>query len=291
MILNQTYYKNLLNSTTEFTYPIDTYKTVHLSTYLILSNYSKRNIHINIPNIDKYFEQILALLYTKFSVKIFQNYADFPPIVVGSKWIHKTKFEKNKFEITSCIKDNIVLKDKKKGLSITNISEENLFKNFFPAQNRNIKPIKEYSDFFKNYSEWFITFGEIPTHFSKKVVFVSNKSIFEKCHNHYTPTIYYPNKRENNQVLIKTIPALDDCLVYFTPKYEVCFEQLLDKGKQIDTVILCDTDLDSIPQILQDQSRYNFKLIIITNKTENFKFNGILSWNWKLEELNLLEQL
>lgn len=291
MILNQTYYKNLLNSTTEFTYPIDTYKTVHLSTYLILSNYSKRNIHINIPNIDKYFEQILALLYTKFSVKIFQNYADFPPIVVGSKWIHKTKFEKNKFEITSCIKDNIVLKDKKKGLSITNISEENLFKNFFPAQNRNIKPIKEYSDFYKNYSEWFITFGEIPTHFSKKVVFVSNKSIFEKCHNHYTPTIYYPNKRENNQVLIKTIPALDDCLVYFTPKYEVCFEQLLDKGKQIDTVILCDTDLDSIPQILQDQSRYNFKLIIITNKTENFKFNGILSWNWKLEELNLLEQL
>jgi hypothetical protein len=286
-MINPKYYHALLN---KYSISNESKKTTVLTGNVILANYERKNLHFNFPKNDCHFEEVVNLIYEKLSIDIFQKYADFSPIVVGSKWIHKTKFEKNKFEIISCVKNNIVLKDKKKGLSITNIDEENLFKNFFPALNRNIKPIKDYRDFFKDYSEWFVIFGAIPTHFSKKVVFISSKSIWEKCHNHYTPAIYLPNKRENNRAVVKTIPALDDCIAYFTPKYEVCFEQLLDKGKKIDTVVLCDTDLDTIPQILQDQARFNFKLIVISNKSDNSNFNGILSWNWGKEEIELLDQ-
>lgn len=290
MMLNPIYYKELLNSYDSIGCD-ETNKVTFLSANLILSNYPKQNIHINIPDFSEIYDRILAIIFEKLSISIFQKYADFPPIVVGSKWRHKTKYKKYTFKIIECSKNNIVLKDQEKGLSISKVDEESLFKNYWPAQNRNVQPIKKYRDFFKGYSEWFNIFGTIPTHFSKKVVFISSKATWETCRKHCAPSIYLPNKREDGQVLIKSIPALDDCIAYFTHKYEVCFEQLLDRGKHIDTVVLCDTDLDTIPQILQDQARFNFKLIIVSNRTDNLRFNGILSWNWKKEELNLLEQL
>ena len=84
---------------------------------------------------------------------------------------------------------------------------------------------------------------------------------------------------------------MEDCITYFIPKYEVCFEKLLLKGVQIHTLVVCDTDLDAIPQIIQDQAAYHFKLIILTNDSEPHKFNGVYSWNWKKEEIELLEKL
>jgi hypothetical protein len=289
MILNPVYYKDLLSSVSEFNYSFDTKTTAYLSAALILSNYSKRNIHINIPNLSEIYNQTLAIIFEKVSISIFQKYADFPPIIIGSKWKHKKNLQYN-FEITSFINNTVTLSDKKTGIRATQ-NEENLYRNYWPAQNRNVQPIKEYRDFFKDFSDWFNTFGTIPTYFSKKVVFISSKSVWENCRKHRTPSIYLPHKREDNQAVIKSIPALDDCIAYFTPRYEVCFEQLLDRGKHIDTVVLCDTDLDTIPQILQDQARFNFKLIILSNTNENLRFNGVLSWNWKKEELDLLEQL
>jgi hypothetical protein len=289
MILNPTYYQDLLSSFIKLDNHADTSKVVYLSVSLILSNYLKRNIHINFPNLSEIYDQTLAIVFEKVSISIFQKYADFPPIIIGSKWKHKKNLRYN-FEVTSFINGIVTLSDKKTGTMKTP-NEENLYRNYWPAQNRNVQPIKEYRDFFKDYSEWFNTFGTIPTHFSKKVVFISSKSIWEACRKRCIPSIYLPNKREDNQSVIKSIPALDDCSAYFTPKYEVCFEQLLDRGKQIDTVILCDTDMEAIPQILQDQAKFNFKLVILSNKNDNSKFNGVLSWNWKKEEIELLEKL
>jgi len=288
MILNTAYYKELLDSFNSIDCG-ETNKVTFLSANLILSNYPKQNIHINIPNLSEIYDQTLAIIFENVSISIFQKHADFPPIKIGSKWKHKKNPQYN-FEVTSFINGIVTLSDKKTGTKKTP-NEENLYRNYWPAQNRNVQPIKEYRDFFKDYSEWFNTFGTIPTHFSKKVVFISSKSIWEACRKHCTPSIYLPNKREDNQSVIKSIPALDDCIAYFTPKYEVCFEQLLDRGKQIDTVILCDADMEAIPQILQDQAKFNFKLVILSNKNDNSNFNGVLSWNWKKEEIELLEQL
>lgn len=289
MILNPAYYNILLDSVEEFELPSNTSKVVSLSVGLTLSNYTKRNIHINIPNFQEGYCQILAIIFEKLAVSIFQKYADFPAIIIGSKWKHKKNPQFN-FELTSYANGVVTLTDKKSGTKKTP-NEENLYRNYWPAQNRNVQPIKDYRDFFKDYSEWFNTFGTIPTNFSKKVVFISSKIIWELCKKHHTPSIYLPNKREDCQAQIKSIPALDDCIAYFTPKYEVCFEQLLEHGKSIDTIVLCDTDLDFIPQILQDQAKYNFKLVILSNRNDNVRYNGVLSWNWKKEELNLLNSL
>lgn len=289
MILNPAYYNNLLNSVEEFELPSNTSKVVSLSVGLILSNYNKRNIHINIPNLQEVYCHTFTAIFEKLSISIFQKYADFPPIIIGSKWKHK-KYSQYNFEVESLSNGIITLIDKKSGTRKTP-NEENLYRNYWPAQNRNVQPIKEYRDFFKDYSEWFNTFGTIPTHFSKKAVFISSKTTWELCKKHYTPSIYLPNKREDCQAQIKSIPALDDCIAYFTPKYEVCFEQLLDRGKPIDTIVICDADLDIIPQILQDQAKYNFKLVILSNRNDNLRYNGVLSWNWKKEELNLLNSL
>lgn len=289
MILNPAYYNSLLSSVMESELPPNTLKIVSLSVSLIFSNYNKRNIHINIPNCQEAYCQILAAVFENLSVSIFQKYADFPPIIIGSKWKHK-KYPHYNFEVESLNNGIITLIDKKSGTRKTP-NEENLYRNYWPAQNRNVQPIREYRDFFKDYSEWFNVFGTIPTYFSKKVVFISSKTTWEVCKKHYTPSIYLPNKREECQAQIKSIPALDDCIAYFTPKYEVCFEQLLDREKAIDTIVLCDTDLDIIPQILQDQAKYNFKLLILSNRNDNLRYNGVLSWNWKKEELDLLNML
>ncbi|MDD4427754.1 MAG: hypothetical protein PHG64_05100 [Paludibacter sp.] len=289
MILNPTYYENLLSSDVKSECSSFTPKVVSMSVSLILSNYSKRNILINTPNFHEAYCQIISIIFEKLSISIFQKYADFPPIIIGSKWKHK-KYSQYNFEVESFNNGVITLVDKKSGTRKTP-NEENLYRNYWPAQNRNVQPIKEYRDSFKDYSEWFNTFGTIPTYFSKKVVFISSKTTWELCRKHNTPSIYLPNKREDCQAQIKSIPALDDCIAYFTPKYEVCFEQLLEHGKPIDTIVLCDTELDLIPQILQDQARYNFKLIILSNRNDNLRYNGVLSWNWKKEELDLLKLL
>ena len=289
MILNPAYYNKLLSYIIESELSSNTPKVVSLSVGVILSNYTKRNIHMNIPNNQEVYSQILTIIFEKLSISIFQKYADFPEITKGSKWKHKKNPQFN-FELTSYVNGVVTLTDKKSGTKKTP-NEENLYRNYWPAQNRNVQPIKDYRDFFKDYSEWFNTFGTIPTNFSKKVVFISSKIIWELCKKHHTPSIYLPNKREDCQAQIKSIPALDDCIAYFTPKYEVCFEQLLEHGKSIDTIVLCDTDLDFIPQILQDQAKYNFKLVILSNRNDNVRYNGVLSWNWKKEELNLLNSL
>ena len=289
MILNPAYYNKLLSYIIESELSSNTPKVVSLSVGVILSNYTKRNIHMNIPNNQEVYSQILTIIFEKLSISIFQKYADFPEITKGSKWKHKKNPQFN-FELTSYVNGVVTLTDKKSGTKKTP-NEENLYRNYWPAQNRNVQPIKDYRDFFKDYSEWFNTFGTIPTNFSKKVVFISSKLIWELCKKRHTPSIYLPNKREDCQAQIKSIPALDDCIAYFTPKYEVCFEQLLEHGKSIDTIVLCDTDLDFIPQILQDQAKYNFKLVILSNRNYNLRYNGVLSWNWKKEELNLLNSL
>lgn len=47
------------------------------------------------------------------------------------------------------------------------------------------------------------------------------------------------------------LKALEDCIAYITPKYEVCYEEVLKKNIAIDTIVVCNTDLNSIPQIIQ----------------------------------------
>ena len=106
------------------------------------------------------------------------------------------------------------------------------------------------------------------------------------------PSTYLPNPNDGNDVSIqKSIPALSDCLIYFTPKYEVCYQNILSKGEKIKTIIVFDTEADKIQQMLQDKVKFGFNLIILSNSFTPLKNDEIPFWNWFKEETEILNAL
>ena len=80
-------------------------------------------------------------------------------------------------------------------------------------------------------------------------------------------------------------------MIYFTPKYEVCYQQLLQKGIKIKTIVIFDTEADKINQIIQDKSKYKFNIIILSNSNSPTKSELVPCWNWFKEELAIIEAL
>ena len=89
----------------------------------------------------------------------------------------------------------------------------------------------------------------------------------------------------------RSIPALSDCMIYFTPKYEVCYQQLLQKGEKIKTIVIFDTEADKLNQIMQDQLKYKFNLLVLSNSNTPIKSHLISYWNWFKEELEIINAL
>jgi hypothetical protein len=79
--------------------------------------------------------------------------------------------------------------------------------------------------------------------------------------------------------------------MYFTTKYEVCYQKLLLQGKKIHTIVICDTEEDKIQQILQDRNRFGFNLIILSNAIDPIRNNQIPCWNWFKEEVEIVNSL
>ena len=106
------------------------------------------------------------------------------------------------------------------------------------------------------------------------------------------PSIYLPNPREeNDHHETKSIPALPDCIMYVTPKYEICYQDILQKGKKINTIVVCDTELDEIEKIIQDRNRFGYNIIVLTNSVNPTKSTQVLCWNWFREEGEIINSL
>ena len=80
-------------------------------------------------------------------------------------------------------------------------------------------------------------------------------------------------------------------MIYFTPKYEVCYQQLIQKGVKIKTIVIFDTETDRLNQILQDQQRYKFNVLVLSNSSTPTKTQLIPCWNWYKEELEIIDAL
>jgi hypothetical protein len=132
-----------------------------------------------------------------------------------------------------------------------------------------------------------------PGYFERKFVFIAPKTIWDLLQNKNSiPSVYIPNPREESVPHeIKSIPAIPDCIMYFTPKYDVCYQKVLQQGKKIDTIIVCDTEEEKIQQILQDKNKFGFNLIFITNSLLPTKASQIPCWNWFKEEAEIVNSL
>jgi hypothetical protein len=126
-----------------------------------------------------------------------------------------------------------------------------------------------------------------------KSVFISKKPLWDSLDiKNKIPSTYFPNPREESHLTeTRSIPGLSDCMIYFTPKYEVCYQQLLQKGEKIKTIVIFDTEADKLNQIMQDQLKYKFNVLILSNSIAPTKSQLIPCWNWFKEELEIIDAL
>ncbi len=285
MILNEEYYNTLIN---KYSNPQDCNKVVFLSISMILDNYRNKNVHFNFPR-DYDLQQIINLLYEYFSKQIFSKYAALTDYSVGDRLKRTREQRRNNIYVIKKIEGNEYVLTKEDDSNLEMRVTFDLLKKYFIKIQKNTRnaTLLKYSNYFKQYNEYKF----LPTHFSKKLVVLAGQTIWNDLKRKDSiPSIYLPNTREGEQTSINSIPALEDCIAYITPKYEVCYEEILKKNIAVDTIVVCNTDLNSIPQIIQDQARYNFRLIVLSNESEVKKTGNITLWNWQKEEVELLEQ-
>lgn len=302
MILNEEYYTTLWKKFEDIkTLNIFDNNTSCLTTKMILkSNNNNQSIHINFQSSKETLLEIVKHLFIEFANDIYLNHYDLPDSCnVGDKLKRirdNQYYEIVKFE-NDCFSLRQILRKQKTEISpsiISNISYDRLIKNFVKidaGKGISEKTIKNYFDFFEKLNN---EKNEFPrTHFEKKSVFIAKKPLWDCiAEKAKIPSIYLPNPREENGISeTKSIPALSDCLIYFTPKYEVCYQNILSKGEKIKTIIVFDTEPDKIQQMLQDKAKFGFNLIVLSNSFTPLKNDEIPCWNWFKEETEILNAL
>lgn len=294
MLLNKSYYQILW----------DKYKSIEalsnnlnnnsslLTLKLLLDfNKKKESIHLNFQNNKKDFIQVRDQLFVELANDIYRNSSDFPQLNQGDK----VKSIRNGivFRIIWINKKQYSLQSSKNSIEKI-VSFDELVGNYVPVtQNTRDKTLKKFSSYFieLNGSQ---VHDFTPTYFSSKNVFISRKGFWDELKaKGKISSVYLPNPREEgDHHETRSIPALPDCIIYVTPKYEVCYQDILLNGKKINTIVVCDTEQDKINQILQDRNRFGFNLIILTNSINPpSKINQIYRWNWFKEEIDIINSL
>ena len=297
MILNETYYQTLWKK-------FENVKTLNvfndnvscLTTKIILEHYQKNQpIHINFQNSKDTLCEIGKHLFTELANDIYVNHYDLPTLAKGNKLRDKRKYtdgKKHDYIIKNIGNDTFLLEHTKNKAQL-NLKYDSLVKNFIPIeQGTKQSTLHGYTKFFSDLNGG-LKLDFSPTNFEKKSVFIAKKSLWDCLPNrNKIPCTYLPNPREENNVSeIRSIPALHNCLVYFTPKYEVCYQNLLLRNEKIKTIVVFDTEADKIEQILQDKPRFGFNIIVISNSFSPVKNQEIPCWNWFKEEIEIVNAL
>jgi len=301
MILNKTYYQTLRDKFQNVqTLSIDRLdNSVDLSVKMILEHYRKNeSLHINFQNSKESIFAIARQLFVEFANDIYLNHYDLPDsFVVGDKL--KRIRDNQYYEITKADKSQYTLKQvlrKTKGevspAIMPDIDYDKITKGFVKVDSGvSEKTIKNYFDFFTKLNNQSSDFPR--SNFDMKSVFISKKPLWDSLGiKNKIPSTYFPNPREESHLTeTRSIPALSDCMIYFTPKYEVCYQQLLQKGEKIKTIVIFDTEADKLNQIMQDQLKYKFNVLILSSSNAPTKSQLIPCWNWFKEELEIIDAL
>ena len=299
MILNETYYQKLLD---KFNYVqhLETKfsdNVIALTVKIILKHYQEnKTLHINFQNSKETLVKIAGHLYIELANDIYLNHYDLPVIKDGDKVKRRINGE---YYLVKKIGSNYRLnhqlrKSKKPKLpaDIPNITYDRLVKGFVKVDSGvSERTIEEYFNFFESLNSEKTDFPR--TNFETISVFISKKPLWDSLNEkNKIPSVYLPNPREENCLSeIKSIPAISDCLVYFTPKYEVCYQQIIQQGKKIKSIIVFDTEASNIEQMRLDQQRFGFNLIVLSNCISPQKITSIPCWNWFKEEIDIVNSI
>jgi hypothetical protein len=299
MILNKSYYQTLFNKYQNVQLlphgKMD--NTVDISVKMALEFYrNNKHLHINCQNSKESILEIAKQLFIELANDIYLNHIDFPTLIEGKTILRderKYADGKRKNYLLRCINSNkYILFDKKNSVEIKKSYDE-LLKYFTPIeQGVQQKTITNYIKYFEELND-----GKrrefTPTSFDMKSVFISKRPFWDSLEiKNKIPSTYFPNPREESHLTeTRSIPAFSDCMIYFTPKYEVCYQQLLQKGQKIKTIVIFDTEADKLNQIMQDQLKYKFNVIVLSNSNTPIKSELIPCWNWFKEEIELIKAI
>lgn len=299
MILNEEYYTKLCQKFEDIqTLNVFDSNTSCLTTKIILNFYRNgKPIHVNFQNSKEFLFEIGKHLFIEFANDIYLNHYDLPEIEDGDKVKRRSDGEYYTVKKTGTKTFRLNHNPRKRKTDnypadIPEITYDKLALKYLKV-NAGVseKTIKNYFDFFEKLNN---EKNEFPkTHFEKKSVFIAKRPLWDSItEKSKIPSTYLPNPNDGNDVSIqKSIPALSDCLIYFTPKYEVCYQNILSKGEKIKTIIVFDTEADKIQQMLQDKVKFGFNLIVLSNSFTPLKNDEIPFWNWFKEETEILNAL
>jgi hypothetical protein len=264
---------------------------------MILEHYRKNeSIHINFQNSKESILAVTRQLFVELANDIYLNHVDFPKLIEGRTILRDNRKyadgKRKDYILKAKMDDKYMLFDIKNSIEIRKTYDD-LLRDFTPIEKGvQQKTILNYTSYFEqlnngNEKEF------IPTTFDKKSVFIAKKPLWDSLGiKNKIPSAYIPNPREESHLTeTRSIPALSDCMIYFTPKYEVCYQQLLQKGVKIKAILIFDTEADKLNQIMQDQQRYNFNVLIVSNSSTPIKSPLIPCWNWFKEELAIIDAI
>lgn len=301
MLLNNNYYqtlwdkfKNIETVTDDFTD-----NATRLTVNLVLEHYKQNKpIHINFQTSKEILFEVARHLFIELANDIYLNFYDLPKLFeIGDRL--KRISDNQYYIVINTDKSTYTLKqDLRKTKTevspaiIQGVSYDSMTKKFVKVDSGvSEKTIKNYFDYFTGLNN---TKSDFPrTNFETKSVFISKKPLWDYLNiKSKIPSTYLPNPREeSNLTITRSIPALADCMIYFTPKYDVCYQQILLKEKKVKTIIIFDTEGDKIQQILQDKSKFGFNVIVLSNSISPIKNTLIPCWNWFKEELKIVNEL
>jgi len=301
MFLNKTYYQLLYERYQAIEAIAHNLTENHsiLSLKLILDS-SRKGLPIWMnfqDNKDKVIK-ILERLYIEFANEIYCNHYDLPTSYEIGEKLKRIK-DNEYYEIIRCINNKYTIRQirRKNQRNIfsavrSDLTYDKLSKEYLKISSGiSETTIKNYFKFFESINNKMNEFPQ--THFEKKVVFIARKLFWDELDvKNMIPSTYLPNPREeDDHHEVRSIPALPDCIVYVTPKYEVCYQDILRKNKKVHTLIVCDIEEDRLDQILNDRVRFGFNLIVVTNKKTPMKRNQLHCWNWFKEEVEIINSL
>ncbi|VTR43668.1 hypothetical protein [Sphingobacterium thalpophilum] len=269
-----------------------------LTTKLILEhNHKNKAVHFNFQNSKEIIFEIGQYLFLEFANDIYKNHYDLPTLTKGSRLRDKRKYTHGKKHdyVIKGISNGSYLLEHTKNKAQLNIKYDDLVKKFIPIeQGTRQTTLQGYTKFFSDLNKA-LKLDFTPTNFEKKTVFIARKTLWDSLPNrNKIPCAYLPNPREEqNASWIRSIPALQDCLAYFTPKYEVCYSNILLRNEKVKTIVVFDTEADKIEQMVSDKNRFGFNLIIISNSdfSKLVKSQSIPCWNWFKEEIEIVNAL
>jgi hypothetical protein len=302
MLLNRKYYQELWDkyqNIETLTAKLNDNSSILIFKIILEHCKNKKPLHINFQNSDSTFYALGKQLFVELSNEIFCNAADFPQLNIGDKVRSKTAIRVGvpkprflDFKILSVQNDKYTLWNEKFSFTWEKTFDE-LVEKFIPVtQKAQNETLTRFTSFFEKLNGKQVH-DFTPTYFDRKSVFIASKTFYDSLEvKNKIPTTYFPNPREeNNPHETKSIPALPDSIMYFVPKYKVCYDKILQQGKKVDTVVVYDTEETEIEQIIQDKNRFGFNLIVLTNAAEPIKFSQIPCWNWYKEETNIVNAL